>query len=183
MNGPSKSSSALSLTVIGGLLRMLPHPPNLAPVGAMSLFAGANLSGWQAYLVPLLVMAVTDPLVGANGGWGAIGGFHPFSRGTLFIYGSFLISVWIGKRLRGTHSASKIGAAAFLCALQFYLVTNLPNWLFDTMYPHTLAGLVACYVAALPFFGYTLVGNLFYSAFFFGAHYWLTHRRHAGMAA
>ena len=26
---------ALSLTAIGGLLRVLPHPPNLAPVGAM----------------------------------------------------------------------------------------------------------------------------------------------------
>ena len=41
---------ALSLIAIGGLLRVLPHPPNLAPVGAMSLFAGANLNGWQAYL-------------------------------------------------------------------------------------------------------------------------------------
>jgi hypothetical protein len=143
----------------------------------MSLFAGANLSGWQAYLVPLLVMAVTDPLVGARGGCCSIGDFNAFSRGTIFIYGSFLISVWIGKRLRGTFSVPKIGGAAFLCALQFYLITNFPSWLFGAMYPHTLAGLVTCYVAALPFFGYTLLGNLFYSAFFFGAQYWLTRRQ------
>jgi hypothetical protein len=174
MNQPDVLPSkwpALGLTAIGGLLRILPHPPNLAPVGAMSLFAGANLSGWQAYLVPLLIMAITDPIVAM------IGHFDPFSRGTFFIYGSFLVSVWIGRHLRGTHSAPRIGAAAFLCALQFYLITNFPTWLFGQMYPHTFAGLATCYIAALPFFGYTLIGNLFYCAFFFGAHYWLTRRQ------
>jgi hypothetical protein len=162
---------ALSLTAIGGLLRVLPHPPNLAPVGAMSLFAGANLSGWQAYLVPLLIMAITDPIIAA------IGGFAPFSRGTVFIYGSFMISVWIGRHLRGTQSVRRIAAAALLCALQFYLISNFATWMLGNMYPHTLAGLAACYVAALPFFGYTLIGNLFYSAFFFGAHAWLMRRQ------
>jgi len=162
---------ALSLTAVGGLLRVLPHPPNLAPVGAMSLFAGANLNGWQAYLVPLLIMALTDPILGM------MHGFAPFSRETVFIYGSFLISVAIGRRLRGRQTAGRIGAAALLCAVQFYLITNFSTWLLGNMYPHTVAGLAACYVAALPFFGYTLIGNLFYSAFFFGAHFWLTRRQ------
>jgi uncharacterized protein DUF6580 len=170
MNARSKWP-ALGLTAVGAVLRILPHPPNLAPVGAMSLFAGANLAGWQAYLVPLLLMAVTDPIIAA------MGGFDPFSRGTIFIYGSFLISVWIGKHLRGSYSPARIGGAAFLCALQFFLITNFSTWMLSRMYPHTLAGLGACYVAALPFFGYTLIGNLFYSAFFFGAHYWLTRRQ------
>ena len=177
MNAPSKSSSALSLTVIGGLLRLVPHAPNFAPVGAMSLFSGATLSGWQAYLVPLLLMAITDPLVNGTGGCCTIGNFNPFSRGTVFIYGSFLISVWIGRRLRETQSVGKIGAAAFLCALQFFLISNLPVWIFGNLYPHTFAGLAACYIAALPFFGNTLLSNLFYSALFFGAHFWLTRRR------
>src|SRR5438132_7308867 len=114
---------ALSLTAVGGLLRVLPHPPNLAPVGAMSLFAGANLNGWQAYLVPLLIMALTDPIIAR------IGGFAPFSRGTVFIYASFLISVAIGRRLRGSQSAGRIGVAALLCASQFFLISNFQVWL------------------------------------------------------
>src|SRR5258708_23646509 len=162
---------ALSLTAIGGLLRVLPHPPNLAPVGAMSLFAGATLNSWQAYLVPLLIMAITDPIIAMAGG------FAPFSRGTVFIYGSFMISVWIGRQLRGSQSAGRIGAAAFLCALQFFLVTNFSTWLLGNMYPHTFSGLAACFIAALPFFGYTLGGNLFYSAIFFGAYSSLTRRQ------
>ena len=54
---------ALSLTVLGAIVRLLPHPPNFAPVGATSLFAGARLPVWQAYLVPLALMAITDPIV------------------------------------------------------------------------------------------------------------------------
>ena len=60
---------------------------------------------------------------------------------------------------------------------QFFLITNFSTWFFGAMYPHTLAGLVTCYIAALPFFGYTSIGNPFYSAFFFGAHFWLTRRQ------
>jgi hypothetical protein len=177
MHSSSKSSPALGLTLLGGLLRLIPHPPNFAPVGAMSLFAGANLNGWQAYLVPLMLMMITDPLVSSTGGCCTVGNFSPFSKGTFFIYGSFMISVWIGRHLRGTHSVGKIGAAAFLCALQFFLITNLPIWLFANLYPHTISGLVACYIAALPFFGNTLASNLLYSALFFGAHFWLTRRQ------
>ncbi len=170
MNEPSKWP-AWSLTVIGGLLRIIPHPPNLAPVGAMSLFSGATLTGWQAYLVPLLLMTITSPIIAWRDG------FAPFSRTTFFVYASFLISVWIGRHLRGSYNPVKIGGAALLCALQFYLITNFSTWLFGTLYTHDLAGLATCYVAALPFFGYTLTGNLFYSAVFFGAHFFLTRRQ------
>jgi hypothetical protein len=55
--------------------------------------------------------------------------------------------------------------------VQFYLITNFFVWLHaSSVYPHTAAGLLACYVAALPFFGYTVLGDLFYSAVLFGAY-------------
>ena len=162
---------ALSLTVLGALLRLAPHPPNIAPVGAMSLFSGATLPGWQAYLVPLLLMLVTDPILAA------IGGYQVFGKRTFFVYSAFMISVWIGRRLRGTTSIRRIGLATFACAVQFYLNTNFQVWLFGTMYSHDLAGLATCYVAALPFFGYTLIGNALYSAVLFGSYFWLVKRQ------
>ena len=87
MTKPHWRPLALSLTVLGAVARLLPHPPNFAPVGATSLFAGARLPGWQAYLVPLALMAITDPIKAA------FYGVTPFTRYSLFIYGSFLISV------------------------------------------------------------------------------------------
>jgi Family of unknown function (DUF6580) len=89
---------ALSLTVLGAIARLLPHPPNFAPVGGMSLFAGARLPVWQAYLVPLALMAITDPILNA------FYGFHAFTVFQLFTYASFMIAVWIGRRLRSTES-------------------------------------------------------------------------------
>jgi len=62
----------------------------------------------------------------------------------------------------------------FLSALQFFLVTNFPSWLSGTLYPRTLAGLGACYAAALPFFGWTLLSELAFGGVFFGLHAWLS---------
>lgn len=159
---------ALTLTVLGALARLTPHPPNMTPVGAVSLFAGARLSGWQAYLVPLLLMAITDPIQAA------LYGIPAYSRGTFLIYGSFLISVWIGRHLRASENAMRVAVAAFLGSLQFFLISNFGTWLFQALYPHTAAGLLACYVAAIPFFARTLAGDFLFTALIFGLHAWLS---------
>lgn len=56
----------------------------------------------------------------------------------------------------------------FLGALQFFLITNFGVWAIATTYPHTLVGLVTCYIAGVPFFGNTLAGDAFYAVLFFG---------------
>ncbi len=157
---------ALTLTVAAAFLRLVPHPPNFAPVGGLALFGGARFRGWQAYAVPLLAMLVTDPILSH------MAGFPAYSWGTLIIYCCFLINVLLGRVfLRQTSQPGRIGAVAFAGSVQFYLITNFFVWLHaSSVYPHTAAGLLACYVAALPFFGYTVLGDLFYSAVLFGAY-------------
>jgi hypothetical protein len=152
---------AISLTVLGALARLAPHPPNFAPVGGMSLYAGARLRGWQAFALPLLLMAVTDPLLGG------------YSVATPFIYLSFLINVAIGRLVRTTESPWRIAAVVLPCSAQFFLLSNFGTWL-GHFYPHTLAGLAQCYVAAIPFFGRTLASDFLYTAILFGLHAWLS---------
>ena len=82
---------AIGLTVIAGLARMAQNL-NFAPVGALSLFAGARLRGWYAYALPIALMAVTDPLLGG------------YSTSTPFVYASFLLSVWMGTKIRNTEN-------------------------------------------------------------------------------
>ncbi|MGC9949488.1 MAG: DUF6580 family putative transport protein [Bryobacteraceae bacterium] len=151
---------ALSLTVLGAVLRLLPHPPNFAPVGGMSLYAGARLRGWQAFALPLLLMAVTDPLRGG------------YSIATPFVYLSFMITVWIGRRLQSTESPVRIGAACLASSTQFFLISNFGTWL--SWYPHTWAGLTQAFTLAIPFFGRTLASDLLYSGVLFGLHAWLS---------
>ena len=168
---------ALGLTFAAALLRLAPHPPNFAPVGSIALFGGAKLKGWQAYLIPLLAMLITDPILSR------LAGYPAYSKATPVIYFSFLIYVTLGRFLLQHHSGPlRIASVAALGSFQFFIVTNLFEWWQGlSMYPHTLTGLSACYAAALPFFSRTLIADLFYSGVLF-ATYALLSRRSAHIA-
>ena len=149
---------ALSLTILGGMARFAQNL-NFAPVGALSLFAGARLRGWQAYLLPIALMAVTDPFRGG------------YSFATPFVYASFLINVWIGSRLRTTESPLKIASAALIGSAQFFLLSNFAMWVAPHgLYGHSFGGLVTCYIAAIPFFRNTLLADVLFTAVIFGLH-------------
>ena len=155
---------AFSLVVLGGLARIAQYL-NFAPVGAVSLYSGARLRGWKAYLLPLVLMAVTDPLVGG------------YSFATPFVYASFLIATWIGTRLRSTENPLWIGGAAAASSAQFFLITNFASWLaFPQTYGRSFAGLMKCYALGIPFYGRTLASDLVFTAVLFGLHAWLSRR-------
>lgn len=162
MQNVNRRPLALALTIAGALARLAPHPWNFAPVGGMSLFAGARLRGWQAYLLPIALMAVTDPLVGG------------FGLATPFVYLSFLINVWIGRRLRDSENPLRIGGAAVISSVQFFLISNFGSWV--GFYPHTWAGFANCYTLALPFYAPTLVSDLVTCGVLFGLHAWLSRK-------
>ena len=149
-------------------MRLLPHPPNFAPVGATSLFAGARLPVWQAYLVPLALMAITDPILSA-----VVYHTPPFHKNQIFIYGSFLIAVWLGRRLRSTENIPRIAAFSVLNSIQFFALTNFGSWLWNESYARSLGGLASSYTAALPFFDRTLASELIYIAVLFRLYAWL----------
>jgi hypothetical protein len=161
---------------MAAFVRLIPHPPNFAPVGGLALFGGARLKGWQAYLVPLLVMLVTDPILSH------LSGFPAFSAMTPVIYASFLINVLLGRTfLRDTTKPARIASVAVAGSTQFFVITNFFVWLgAGAFYARDAAGLMACYVAALPFFGRTILADLFYSGVLFAAHYALSRRLSPG---
>jgi hypothetical protein len=165
---------ALSLTVLAALVRLVPHPPNFAPVAGVALFGGARLRGWQAYVIPLLAMLVTDPIISHMAGYPA------YSRLTPIIYGCFLINVLLGRLLiRNSTDPLRIASAALAGSVQFFVITNFFGWLgagTPALYSHDLPGLIACYIAAIPFFGRTLAADLFYSAVLFAAYELLKRR-------
>src|SRR5689334_5850946 len=164
---------AFTLTVLAALVRLAPHPPNFAPIGSVALFGGARLRGWQAYIVPLAVMLITDPIRSRMEG-----GYAAYSWVTLIIYGAFLINVLLGRVfLRNSVNPWKIAGVALAGSFQFYLITNFPSWLSAASpYPHTWKGLIECYIAALPFFGRTMAADLFYTGVLFGAYALLSRR-------
>jgi hypothetical protein len=159
-NGSWAQPRALLLTgivVAAAMLRIIPHPMNFAPIGALALFGGAYFSSKRAaFAVPLLSLMAGD----------AFTGFH---RLMIYVYASFLVSVAIGLWLRHKKSVPRIGVATLAGAIQFFLITNFAVWVTSTgNYPKTAAGLAACYVAGIPLFWNTLAGDTFYVALLVG---------------
>jgi hypothetical protein len=163
---------AIGLTVLSALSRLAPHPPNFTPLGGACLFAGSKISGLFAYLLPLAVMAVTDPFVGG------------YTWTSIAVYSCLLINVWIGRTMVRNVTPIRVGAAAFLCSAQFFVLTVFASWLEGAMvhspWHHAgFAGLLETYALALPFWGRTLAGDLMYSAALFGMYALLSRRTSA----
>jgi len=155
------------LILLAALSRLLPHPPNFSPVEAIALFGGAYFASRQwAAIVPLLSMLVADVGLGLlNGdGYASYLGGHTFWS----VYACIALSVVLGFGLRGKASAARVVAYSLSGSVLFFVVTNFAVWAFDPMYPRSGAGLAACFTAAIPFFRWTLMGTLFYSALLFG---------------
>jgi hypothetical protein len=147
----------LSAILAAAALRLVPHPPNFSPIGAMALFSGAYLGrrGAVALVAPLGALFLSDLVLG-------------FYSGMITVYFSVALIVIIGWLALRRVSPIRVGGAAIASSVLFFALTNFGVWLSSGFYPRTLAGLEACYVAAIPFFQNTVAGDLFYAAVLFG---------------
>jgi len=147
----------LTAILAAAALRLVPHPPNFTPIGAMALFSGAYLGrrGAVALVAPLGALFLSDLVLG-------------FYRGMPTVYFSVALIVIIGWVALRRVSPIRVGGAAIASSVLFFMLTNFGTWLSSGFYPRTLAGLEACYIAAIPFFQNTVAGDLFYAAVLFG---------------
>jgi len=163
------------LIVAAALSRLLPHPPNFSPVEAIALFGGAYFASRQwAAVVPLLALLVSDLALGAL--HGADYASYLGSPAFWSVYACIALSVVLGFGLRGRVRGERVIGYALAGSVLFFVVTNFAAWLSDPTYPKTIGGLGAAYVAGIPFFRWTALGTLFYSALLFGGFALLRHR-------
>ena len=142
------------MIVLAALARLIPHPPNFTPVGAVAIFGGACLTDRRlALLVPLTALFLSDLFLG----------LHVLIP---VVYGSFTLNVLLGRWLRTRRTVGSTATVAFLGSVQFFAVTNFACWLL--YYPPTAEGFAACYVAAIPFFQNTLLGDAVFATAMFG---------------
>jgi hypothetical protein len=162
------------MILLAALSRLLPHPPNFAPITAVALFGAATLSPWWlAFVVPLGAMLLSDAALEWTTKWGLFDGWlshgYGFHRGMVAIYAIFLLITALGLLLRRRRGVLAIGSAALAASVLFFLLSNFAVWAGGEVgYPRTLQGLEACYVAGLPFFQWTLLGDACYVLLLFG---------------
>jgi hypothetical protein len=151
----------LTLTLMilaAAFTRLIPHYPNFTAVGAMALFGGAYFTNKKmAFVIPLLALFISDLFIG-------------FYSGMWIVYLSFILIVFIGMSLRKEKKAGKIVLASLSSSVAFFLITNFALLPGAALYPHTLTGVIESYTAAIPFFGYNVIGDLFFVTILFGSY-------------
>ncbi len=158
---------AYLVLLLAAISRLLPHALhgvglNVTAVGGGLLFFGARRPRGQI-AIAVFVMALTDVYL------------------TRYVYGypfhlrSYVVTwLWygavclLGSNLLRQVSALRVGAAVLASATGFFLLSNLVVWIGSGMYAHTLSGVMACYAAALPFYGNDLVSTGLTSGVLFG---------------
>ncbi len=137
--------------------RLMPHPWNVTPVAAMALFGGVYFENKiTAFAVPLVAMLLGDLFLA----------FNPLF---LLVYASFAATVVIGFWVKKHLGAGRIVTGSLAGSVLFYIVTNAGMWVESPLYAKTPAGLLQCYIMALPYFRNTVFGDLAYTALLFGA--------------
>lgn len=147
---------ALSLILVGILLRFLPHAPNFTPVAAIAMFGGLYLGRRYAIIIPLVLMIVSDLFMG----------LHDV---VFFTWGAFMLTGLIGLWLKKHKNLFGVIGSSLAASILFYLITNFGVWLMG-WYPRTLGGLIDCYILAIPFFRNFTVSTLVYTAIFVGSY-------------
>lgn len=154
---------AVVLFVVAVVGRLIPHPPNVAPVTAIALFGGAVLSPRLRVVVPLAAMVASDLIIGT----------HSLSWVVWFTFTA--IALYGGYVLRGRMQSMVVVGSSLLASLFFFIVTNFAVWAEGRLYERTWGGLIECYVMAIPFLRNTLIGDVMYAGLLFGAYYAASH--------
>lgn len=146
----------LGMILAAAVVRLLPHPPNLTPIGAMALFGAARFRDWRVgFLAPLAALTLSQF---------AIRSFYLFPVIVL----AFVMMSCIGLFLRRRRGVLPVSTAVISGSAIFFLVTNFGVWA-SGGYPRTPGGLMVSYAAGIPFFWNTLGGDALYAAILFGA--------------
>jgi hypothetical protein len=164
------------LVTVGVAARLLLRDfPNFAPVMGIALFAGFIMHRASlAVLVPLAVMVISDQIIGG----------YAFGM-MVVVYAMLAAPLLLRPLLRnlfsdGQHSwwtsGTTLMGMSIGSSVAFFLVTNLAVWAQSVsgvspmaFYDASIQGLLHCYGQALPFFRYTLAGDLCFTTVLFGS--------------
>ena len=144
--------------------RLLPHAPDFTPIAATALFA--------ASILRVRALAVLVPIAGMMLGDAVLGSYD--LRIMTVVYATLSLpagAAYLSSRLQPRLITPMLLSSSLL----FFLITNLAVWAFSPMYAASAAGLIKCYIAALPFLRNMFAGDLFWGLVLFGS-YWLAQK-------
>ena len=146
----------ISLILILAFSRLIPHPPNFTPIIAATILSGYFFKNTYITLLVLIIsMILSDLIIG-------------FYSSYFLVYFSLIIIVFTFSKISKNINYKNLFLYGISSSLIFFIITNFGVWAFGVLYEKYLAGLISCYIMAIPFFTNTVLSTVFYSytAFF-----------------
>lgn len=147
------------IVLAAAFMRLIPHVPNFTPLAAMALFAGSRISQkWLSYALPFAALLISDAIL------------EFYGSGMISVYASFGAIVFLGSFMKNSTLKNTLGFS-IIGSFVFYLISNFVFINSHLLYPHTMDGMINSYIAAIPFFGNAIMGDLFYNVLFWSIAY------------
>jgi len=161
---------AYLLLLLAVVSRLVPHAPwfNFTAVGGSLLYFGARRS-WKEMAIPVVALMATDVALTT-----AVYHYSFQWQNYVATWAWYGLAMVLGKLLLGRKTTfTRVAAAVVAGPTSFFLISNFAYWLTEQyypqqLYPHTAAGLLACYTAALPFYGNDIAATTIVAGLAFG---------------
>jgi hypothetical protein len=159
--------SAAMIFSLGFVGRVLPHPNNVTPLVALAIMSGIMMkSRWKSIAVVVTTNLAADVFLG----------FYDIKVMAAVYTGHILTAVLsnsLDEKKGFVKTLSKSCSLSLISSWFFFLTTNFVCWGTENMYPPTLEGLYMSYVAAIPFFKNSLMGDQFWTFCFLGSYFFV----------
>ena len=159
-----------TLLLLAVASRLIPHPANFAPMGAMALFGSAYFNRkYLALLLPILATWLSDLFINNVIYAQYYPNFTWFYEGFYWQYGTYVLIGLVGFFIFKKVNPKRILTGGLVSTLLFFIITNFGCWIGSTTYPQNFVGLMECYAMGIPFLKGTLLSDLFYCGVLFGS--------------
>ncbi len=161
----------IAMILIVAFSRLMIHIPNFSPITAMGLFGAAYFSKkYLAFVIPFLGLFLSNLFLNNVIYAHLYDGFVLFGPADLYVYSAFAIVILIGFGLLKKVNVVNVIGASLIASIVFFLITNFSSFLSLPFYPKNIGGLISAYAAGIPFFKYTILGDLVFAGVLFGGY-------------
>ena len=147
----------ISLILILTFARLIPHPPNFTPIIAVAIVSGYFFKNLNLSILTLLIaMLISDLFIG-------------FYENMIFVYVSLIIITFTFYKISNKINFKNLFIYGFAGSFVFFIVSNFGVWVLGSPgldnlpYEKSLAGLIECYIFAIPFFGNSFLSTLIFA--------------------
>jgi hypothetical protein len=149
------------IIAVAGRFLAIPGALGFTPVTAALLYFGARAPRKHMWF-PVATLLGSDIVLSR------LVYSYPLTPDLWMSWAWYALAILLGSALlKGEPKPLRVGAGALSGSVSFFLLSNFAVWVVWNMYPKTLEGLIACYIAAIPFFRNAVVGDLLFTFGFF----------------